>query len=125
MALVLVVWAVTAYLRRTATLYGYGWTSITALLVSPVLQTVFLIWLLPALAVFAAPYGSRLRAPLSLVGYLAITIFAERVPDFAVWVPLVVLTVWIVVGLDYDRVQKSWLSNTYPSSTMPTSSSSQ
>jgi hypothetical protein len=126
-ALVLVVWAMTAYLRRAATPYGYGWTSITALLISPLLQTAFLIWLLPALAVIAAPYGSRLRAPIALMGYLAITIFARTiiVSHFAVWVPLVVLTIWIVVGLDYDRVQKAWPSNTHPSSTMPASSSSQ
>jgi hypothetical protein len=126
-ALVFVGWSMTAYLRRTVTPYCYAWTSVTALLISPLLQTAFLIWLLPALAVFAVPYGSRLRAPIALVGYLAITIFARTisVPNFAVWVPLVVLTVWIVVGLDYDRVQKSWLSNIPPSSTMPASSSSQ
>jgi hypothetical protein len=89
---------------------GYSWTLMTSFLVTPLLQTAYLIWLLPIVVTLATPQrqhdgSQRLAWRSALVvtaAYLALTLFPSPI-EYAPWIALTLLGVWAIVGASTMR----------------------
>lgn len=116
-ALVGVVWLAVSARRRGDDLLGVGWAACAMLLLSPLVWSFYLVWLLPTfVACFAAlglPWrgGWRTQAAWAVLGLLYLTLAFPLARDLR---PFATLALWAITGALY------WRSATHISLPQPT-----